>query len=76
MGAQQQNQPRQREHPACGTHNRIKQRGFHTWRQPDGYWRITAPDGTPVPDALTHWPEHHEPHPQPGGSDDGRTEAA
>ena len=43
--------------PACGTHNRIKQQGFHTWRDPNGTWHITRPDGTPVPSHTTHWPE-------------------
>ncbi|MDW3218105.1 MAG: DUF222 domain-containing protein [Acidimicrobiales bacterium] len=43
--------------PACGTHNRIKQQGFHAWRTPTGEWRISRPDGSPVPDHLTHWPD-------------------
>ncbi len=42
--------------PACGHHNRTKQHGFHTWRTPTGQWNLTRPDGTPVPDHLTHWP--------------------
>ncbi|MEM7141521.1 MAG: DUF222 domain-containing protein [Actinomycetota bacterium] len=41
--------------PACGTHNRIKQQGFHAWRSPTGEWHLTRPDGTPVPDHRTHW---------------------
>ncbi|MEM7142917.1 MAG: DUF222 domain-containing protein [Actinomycetota bacterium] len=42
--------------PACGTHNRIKQQGFHTWRDTSGAWHLARPDGTPVPDHRTHWP--------------------
>ena len=43
--------------PGCGQHNRIKEQGFHAWRLPTGEWRLTRPDGTPVPDHLTHWPD-------------------
>lgn len=43
--------------PACGTHNRIKQQGFHAWRTATGEWHIARPDGSPVPDHLTHWPD-------------------
>jgi hypothetical protein len=43
--------------PGCGKHNRIKEQGFHAWRTPAGEWRLRRPDGSPVPDHLTHWPE-------------------
>ena len=32
----------------CGHHNRHKNRGFHTWRDPNGQWHITRPDGTEI----------------------------
>jgi hypothetical protein len=35
--------------PACGRHNRLRNHGYRTWRDPDGTWHITRPDGTPVP---------------------------
>lgn len=34
--------------PLCGRHNRWKSRGYRAIRGPDGTWRITRPDGTPV----------------------------
>lgn len=35
--------------PACGHHNRFKQRhGYGTWRDPDGIWHVTRPDGTQI----------------------------
>ena len=43
--------------PGCGHHNRTKEQGFHTWRTPTGEWKITRPDGTPIPDHQTHWPD-------------------
>ena len=43
--------------PGCGHHNRMKEQGFHAWRTPAGEWKLTRPDGTPVPDHTTHWPE-------------------
>lgn len=43
--------------PGCGKHNRTKERGFHAWRTPGGAWHLTRPDGTPVPNHLTHWPD-------------------
>ena len=55
--------------PACGHHNRIKEQGFHAWRDPAGQWHIARPDGTPVPDHLAHWPR-----PQPD-VEDGSPEA-
>jgi hypothetical protein len=50
--------------PGCGKHNRIKEQGFHAWRSPTGAWNLTRPDGSPVPDHLTHWPDPQpvEPH--------------
>ncbi len=32
--------------PACARHNRIKNRGFTTRRDPDGHWHVYRPDGT------------------------------
>ena len=43
--------------PGCGKHNRIKEHGFHAWRTESGEWRLTRPDGTPVPGHTTHWPD-------------------
>ena len=43
--------------PGCGHHNRWKEKGYHAWRDPNGQWHITRPDGTPVPDHLAHWPD-------------------
>jgi hypothetical protein len=34
--------------PACPTHNRFKQRGYKTWRDPTGQWHIQRPDGTEI----------------------------
>lgn len=34
--------------PMCGRHNRWKQRGYRTWRQPDGTWHVERPDTTPL----------------------------
>lgn len=34
--------------PLCGWHNRIKNRGYRTWRDRHGRWRTTRPDGTPI----------------------------
>ena len=34
--------------PLCGRHNSVKELGFTVWRDDDGRWRITAPDGTPI----------------------------
>ena len=47
--------------PGCGHHNRLKERGFHAWRDPDGRWRILRPDGTEVPDHTTYWDELDRP---------------
>ena len=35
--------------PLCGTHNRWKQKGYRTWRDPTGRWHVAARDGTEVP---------------------------
>lgn len=35
--------------PACGRHNRLRNHGYHTRRDPDGTWHITRPDGTEIP---------------------------
>ena len=32
--------------PACGRHNRFKERGFTAWRDPAGGWHVLRPDGT------------------------------
>lgn len=32
----------------CGRHNRSKNHGFHTWRDPTGHWHTTRPDGTEI----------------------------
>ncbi len=32
--------------PLCGRHNRLKQKGFSTYRDPAGHWHIRRPDGT------------------------------
>jgi hypothetical protein len=34
--------------PACGTHNRLRNHGFTTWRDPTGTWHVTRPDGTEI----------------------------
>ena len=33
---------------ACGRHNRWKQRGYRTWRDPQGHWHACRPDGTEI----------------------------
>ena len=33
---------------ACARHNRWKQRGYRTWRDPTGQWRTHRPDGTEI----------------------------
>ncbi|MCU1393720.1 MAG: hypothetical protein JWM34_2148 [Ilumatobacteraceae bacterium] len=32
----------------CDHHNRYKQHGFHTWRDPNGHWHTIRPDGTEI----------------------------
>ncbi len=42
--------------PACGRHNRWKQRGYRTVRDPDGHWHTYRPDGSEIgytSDAIT-----------------------
>ena len=34
--------------PACARHNRWKQHGFRTWRDPTGHWHTYRPDGTEI----------------------------
>ncbi|HEY7627102.1 MAG TPA: HNH endonuclease signature motif containing protein, partial [Ilumatobacteraceae bacterium] len=34
--------------PECGHHNRFKQHGYKTWRDPTGHWHIQRPDGTEI----------------------------
>ena len=34
--------------PACGRHNRMKERGFTAWRDPAGQWHTYRPDGTEI----------------------------
>lgn len=36
----------------CGTHNRLKERGFVPIRGPDGTWTVLRPDGTPITPAV------------------------
>ncbi|MEQ8841797.1 MAG: DUF222 domain-containing protein [Acidimicrobiales bacterium] len=56
--------------PACGTHNRTKQRGYHAWRTETGEWELTRPNGQPIPNHQTHWPNpRHE-------TDDDQADAA
>ena len=33
---------------ACGRHNRWKQHGYRTWRDPNGHWHTYRPDGTEI----------------------------
>jgi hypothetical protein len=33
---------------ACSRHNRWKQHGYRTWRDPTGQWHTTRPDGTEI----------------------------
>jgi hypothetical protein len=34
--------------PLCPRHNRLKERGFHTHRDPHGTWHVTDPHGHPI----------------------------
>ncbi len=34
--------------PLCPRHNYLKETGFTIWRDDDGHWHITAPDGTTI----------------------------
>ena len=38
--------------PLCGKHNRHKERGYRTWKDPDGHWHIQRPDGTTITPAA------------------------
>jgi uncharacterized protein DUF222 len=38
--------------PLCGRHNRWKNRGYRTWRDPDGQWHLVRPDGTEMTTAI------------------------
>ena len=41
--------------PLCGRHNRHKTHGFEVWRDGDGHWHTTRPDGTEIAtDPLVH----------------------
>mgnify|MGYP001827292309 FL=1 len=35
--------------PLCGTHNRWKQKGYRTWRDPTGRWHVARRDGAEIP---------------------------
>jgi len=39
--------------PLCGRHNRWKNRGYRTWRDDEGRWHITRPDGTEMTSPST-----------------------
>ncbi len=34
--------------PLCGRHNYLKEQGFTVYRDDDGHWHITGPDGTQI----------------------------
>ena len=34
--------------PLCARHNRWKQHGYKTWRDPNGHWHTHRPDGTEI----------------------------
>ena len=36
------------EGPLCARHNRIKTRGYRTWRDDVGVWHTQRPDGTEI----------------------------
>jgi hypothetical protein len=36
----------------CGSHNRFKEHGYRTWRDPGGRWHLQRPDGTEVQPAA------------------------
>ena len=38
--------------PLCGKHNRHKERGYRTWKDPEGHWHIQRPDGTTITPAA------------------------
>ncbi|MEN9646004.1 MAG: hypothetical protein RL238_2673 [Actinomycetota bacterium] len=39
--------------PLCDHHNPLKNKGYRTWRDPDGLWHTYRPDGTEL-----GWPAH------------------
>ena len=38
--------------PKCAHHNRFKERGYHTWKDPDGTWHVQRPDGSLIEPAA------------------------
>jgi len=42
--------------PLCDHHNPLKNKGYRTWRDPDGRWHTYRPDGTEI-----GWPARLEP---------------
>jgi Domain of unknown function (DUF222) len=38
--------------PLCQKHNRLKEHGYRTWRDPNGQWHIQRPDGTTIQPAA------------------------
>ena len=34
--------------PLCAHHNRLKSRGYRTWRDPNGHWHTQRPDNTVI----------------------------
>jgi hypothetical protein len=46
---------------ACPRHNRWKQRGYRTWRDPNGHWHTQRPDGTEIGPFMT--PDSNTPEP-------------
>ena len=42
--------------PLCDHHNPLKNKGYRTWRDPDGRWHTYRPDGTEI-----GWPAQLEP---------------
>jgi Domain of unknown function (DUF222) len=38
--------------PLCQKHNRLKEHGYQTWRDPNGQWHIQRPNGTEIQPAA------------------------
>jgi hypothetical protein len=38
--------------PLCQKHNRLKEHGYRTWRDPNGQWHIQRPNGTEIQPAA------------------------
>jgi hypothetical protein len=38
--------------PLCQKHNRLKEHGYQTWRDPNGQWHIQRPNGTQIQPAA------------------------